>query len=285
MKLFPEEASRYSRHLLLPEIGIEGQEKLKNASVLIVGAGGLGSPLSMYLAAAGVGTICIADFDQVDLSNLQRQIAYTTKDIGEQKTEIISKLLKEMNPLINVITCNIAITRENALDIVKDYQIIADSSDNFQTRYLLNDSCVLLDKPYVYGSVSGLKGQASIFYAKDGPCYRCLYPEPPIQALNSNCLTSGVLGVLPGIIGCIMANEILKLIIGSVEGYHNTPLLGRLLLFNAWEANFSELKIAKNETCLICGKNPSIKELIDYEEFCGLKKDGTPCLNLTNHFS
>ncbi|MCL2100921.1 MAG: molybdopterin-synthase adenylyltransferase MoeB [Fibromonadales bacterium] len=279
--LLPEEISRYSRHLLLSEIGVEGQEKLKNAKVLIVGAGGLGSPAAMYLAAAGVGTIGIADFDQADLSNLQRQIAYTTKDIGKQKSEVISMRLKEMNPLVNIITYNAALTSKNALDILKDYQIAVDCSDNFQTRYLLNDSCVLLGKPYVYGSVSELKGQASVFYAKEGPCYRCLYPEPAPLALKS-CMTSGLLGVLPGVIGCIMANEVLKLIIGK-QNVQQKQLTGRLLLFNAWDASFDELKISKDENCPMCGKDPSIKELIDYEEFCGLKKDGNTCFNLANH--
>jgi len=269
----PEEISRYSRQLLLPEIGVEGQEKLKNAKVLLVGAGGLGSPVAMYLAAAGVGTICIADFDQVDLSNLQRQIAYKTSDIGGQKSEIISKLLKEMNPLVSIITHNTALTAKNALDIIKDYQIIADCTDNFQSRYLLNDACVLSEKPYVYGSVSGLRGQAGFFYAKEGPCYRCLYSEPPLPASKPNCLTSGVLGVLPGIIGSIMANTVLQFIIT-----HNS-MIGRLLLFNALNTNFSEIKIEKDENCPICGDNPSIKALIGYEDI-----EGT-CNSITNRFS
>ncbi|MCL2207424.1 MAG: HesA/MoeB/ThiF family protein [Fibromonadales bacterium] len=270
----PEEISRYSRQLLLPEIGVEGQEKLKNASVLIAGAGGLGSPVAMYLAAAGVGTIGIADFDQVDLSNLQRQVAYKTGDIGGQKAEIASKLLKEMNPLVNVITHANALTAENALDMLKDYQIAADCSDNFQTRYLINDACVLLGKPYVYGSVSELKGQASFFYAKEGPCYRCLYPEPPPPALKPSCLTSGVLGVLPGVIGCIMANEVLKF---AIKG---SAIMGRLLLFNAWETHFSEIEIKKDENCQICGKNPSIKALINcYKDIEGA------CNSIASRFS
>ncbi|MDR3000626.1 MAG: HesA/MoeB/ThiF family protein [Fibromonadaceae bacterium] len=279
--LLPEEVSRYSRQLLLSEIGVGGQEKLKKAKVLIVGAGGLGSPVAMYLAAAGVGTIGIADFDQIDLSNLQRQIAYISKDIGKQKSEVISAHLKEMNPLVNIITHNAALTGKNAFDILKDYQIAVDCSDNFQTRYLLNDACVLLGKPYVYGSVSELKGQASVFYAKEGPCYRCLYPEPPSLALKP-CMTSGVLGVLPGVIGCIMANEVLKLAIGK-QSVQPKLLTGRLLLFSAWEASFDELKILKDESCLVCGREPSIKELIDYEEFCGLKKNGSACFSLAPH--
>ena len=268
----PEEISRYSRQLLLPEIGVHGQEKLKNAKVLLVGAGGLGSPVAMYLAAAGVGTLCIADFDQVDLSNLQRQIAYKTKDIGAQKIEVISELLKEMNPLVSIITYNVALTAKNALDIAKDYQIAIDCSDNFQTRYLLSDSCVLSEKPYVHGSVSGLKWQTSFFYAKQGPCYRCLYPEPPPPDLKPNCLTNGVLGVLPGIIGSIMANEVLKWI---VMGEYN----GNLLLFNAWGTRFNEVKIEKDENCPICGKNPSIKALIDYGDM------ESACGSIANRFS
>jgi len=269
----PEEISRYSRQLLLPEIGVLGQEKLKNAKVLLVGAGGLGSPVAMYLAAAGVGTLCVADFDQVDLSNLQRQIAYKTSDIGGQKTEIISKLLKEMNPLVNVIAHNSALTAKNALEVIKDYQIVADCTDNFQTRYLMNDACVLSGKPYVYGSVSGLKGQASLFYAKEGPCYRCLYPEPPPPASKPNCLTSGVLGVLPGVIGCIMANMVLQFIIT------HSAMIGRLLLFNAQKTNFDEVKIEKNEDCPICGKNPSIKALVGYEDM------EATCDSIANCFS
>ncbi|MCL2282077.1 MAG: HesA/MoeB/ThiF family protein [Fibromonadales bacterium] len=257
----PEEMARYSRQLLLPEFGVGGQERLKNARVLIVGAGGLGSPVAMYLAAAGAGTIGIADFDQVDLSNLQRQIAYKTGDIGRQKAETISNLLKEMNPLANIITYNTALTAKNALDIIKDYQIAADCSDNFQTRYLLNDSCVFSGVPYVYGSASGLKGQASFFSAKEGPCYRCLYPEPPPQA--PSCLASGVLGVLPGVIGCIMASEILRFIVTQ------SAMLGRLLLFNAWGMSFDEVKIQKDENCPVCGKNPKIKALSDYEDIEG----------------
>lgn len=254
--LLPEEILRYSRQLLLPEIGVSGQENLRNAKVLIVGAGGLGSPVAMYLTAAGVGTIGISDFDQVDLSNLQRQIAYTTKDIGKEKIEIISERLKDANPLASI-TAHAAINSRNALDIAKNYEMIIDCSDNFQTRYLLNDTCVFQGKPYVYGSVSGLKGQASVFYAKEGPCYRCLYPEPPPPA--PSCLTNGVLGILPGIIGCIMANEALKLIMGKYKA-------GRLFLFDAWETNFSELKIEKDDNCQVCGKNPSIKELVEFEE-------------------
>ncbi|MCL2260014.1 MAG: HesA/MoeB/ThiF family protein [Fibromonadales bacterium] len=259
----PEEISRYSRQLLLSEIGVEGQEKLKNAKVLLAGAGGLGSPVAMYLVAAGVGTLCIADFDQVDLSNLQRQIAYKTSDIGGQKTEIIGKLLKEMNPLVNIITHNVALTAKNALDILKDYEIAVDCTDNFQSRYLLNDACVLSGKPYVYGSASGMKGQASLFYAEGGPCYRCLYPEPPPPASKSGCFTSGVLGVLPGIIGCIMANIVLQFIIT------HSSMAGRLLLFNALENKFDEVKIEKNNNCQICGKNPSIRALVGYEDIEG----------------
>jgi adenylyltransferase/sulfurtransferase len=279
--LTTEEVTRYSRQLLLPEIGIDGQQRLKNAKVLIIGAGGLGSPLALYLAAAGVGTLGILDFDQVDLSNLQRQIAYSVKDIGRQKAESAGEFLKNINPLVKIITHNTALNSENALKIAENYHIIADCSDNFPTRYLVNDACVFLGKPEVYGSVLGLRGQASVFYAKKGPCYRCLYPEPPPQGPEPDCSTSGVLGVLPGIVGCIMANEVLKLIVGEQSALPK-PLIGRLLLFNAWKTDFSELKIEKDENCPICGKNPSIKKLIDYGEFRGLGKNSknTLCAEL-----
>ena len=262
-----EEIARYSRHLLLPEIGIEGQKKLKAAKVLIVGTGGLGAPLALYLSAAGIGTIGIVDFDFVDESNLQRQIIHGTKDIGRPKVASAKDRMKSINPYINIITHNEALTSKNATDIIADYDIVADGTDNYQTRYLVNDACVFLGKPNVYGSIFQFEGQASVFYAKEGPCYRCLYPSPPPPGLVPSCAEGGVMGVLPGIVGTIQANEVIKLIVGG-----GSPLVGRLLIFDAWRMKFRELKLSKEPACPVCGKDPSIKELIDYEEFCGLKK-------------
>jgi len=262
-----EEIARYSRHLLLPEIGIEGQKKLKAAKVLIVGTGGLGAPLALYLSAAGIGTIGIVDFDFVDESNLQRQIIHGTKDIGRPKVASAKDRMKSINPYISVITHNEALTSKNAMEIIAAYDIVADGTDNYQTRYLVNDACVFLGKPNVYGSIFQFEGQASIFFAKEGPCYRCLYPSPPPPGLVPSCAEGGVMGVLPGIVGTIQANEVIKLIVGG-----GSPLVGRLLIFDAWRMKFRELKLSKEPNCPVCGKNPSIKELIDYEEFCGLKK-------------
>jgi adenylyltransferase/sulfurtransferase len=262
-----EEIARYSRHLLLPEIGIEGQKKLKASKVLIVGTGGLGAPLALYLSAAGIGTIGIVDFDFVDESNLQRQIIHGTKDVGRPKVASAKDRMKSINPYINVITHNEALTSKNAMDIIAGYDIVADGTDNYQTRYLVNDACVFLGKPNVYGSIFQFEGQASIFYAKEGPCYRCLYPSPPPPGLVPSCAEGGVMGVLPGIVGTIQANEVIKLIVGG-----GSPLVGRLLIFDAWRMKFRELKLSKEPACPVCGKDPSIKELIDYEEFCGLKK-------------
>jgi len=262
-----EEIARYSRHLLLPEIGIEGQKKLKAAKVLIVGTGGLGAPLALYLSAAGIGTIGIVDFDFVDESNLQRQIIHGTKDVGRPKVASAKDRMKSINPYINIITHNEALTSKNALDIIAGYDIVADGTDNYQTRYLVNDACVFLGKPNVYGSIFQFEGQSSIFFAKEGPCYRCLYPAPPPPGLVPSCAEGGVMGVLPGIVGTIQANEVIKLIVGG-----GSSLIGRLLIFDAWRMKFRELKLAKEPNCPVCGKNPSIKELIDYEEFCGLKK-------------
>ena len=262
-----EEIARYSRHLLLPEIGIEGQKKLKAAKVLIVGTGGLGAPLALYLSAAGIGTIGIVDFDFVDESNLQRQIIHGTKDVGRPKVASAKDRMKSINPYINIITHNEALTSKNAMDIIADYDIVADGTDNYQTRYLVNDACVFLGKPNVYGSIFQFEGQSSIFYAKEGPCYRCLYPSPPPPGLVPSCAEGGVMGVLPGIVGTIQANEVIKLIVGG-----GNSLVGRLLIFDAWRMKFRELKLSKEPACPVCGKNPSIKELIDYEEFCGLKK-------------
>jgi len=272
-ELTNEEIARYSRHLLLPEIGVEGQKKLKAAKVLIVGTGGLGAPLALYLAAAGVGTIGLVDFDTVDESNLQRQIIHSTRDVGRPKTASAKDRIKGINPLVNVVTHNTMLTSQNALEIFADYDIIADGTDNFQTRYLVNDACVFLGKLNVYGSVFQFDGQASVFGAKDGPCYRCLYPSPPPPGLVPSCAEGGVMGVLPGIIGTIQAAETIKLIVGaSAAAGGAKPLIGRLLLFDAWRMTFRELKLEKEPNCPVCGKNPSIRELIDYEQFCGLKK-------------
>ncbi|MDR0517599.1 MAG: molybdopterin-synthase adenylyltransferase MoeB [Fibromonadaceae bacterium] len=241
-----EEISRYSRHLLLPEIGAEGQRKLKNAKVLIIGVGGLGTPLALYLSAAGVGTIGLADFDVVDESNLQRQIIHSTSDVGRPKVASAKDRINGVNPLVNVVAHNEMLTSQNAIDIIAKYDIVADGSDNFQTRYIVNDACVFLGKPNVYGSVFQFEGQSSVFCAKGGPCYRCLYPSPP----QPEPAESGVLGVLPGIIGTIQAAETIKLIVGGAK-----PLIGRLLCFDAWRMAFRELKLDKDPCCLACGEN------------------------------
>ncbi len=264
-KLAHAEVLRYSRHLLLPEVGVEGQRKLKAARVLTIGAGGLGSPLSLYLAAAGVGTIGIVDFDVVDLTNLQRQIVHGTSTLGTPKLESAKARLTDLNPNVNVETHEARLTSENALDIIREYDIVVDGTDNFPTRYLVNDACVLLGKPNVYGSIFRFEGQASVFYAKEGPCYRCLYSEPPPPGLVPSCAEGGVLGVLPGIIGSIQALETIKLIIGAGDS-----LIGRLVLFDALKLRFRELKLRKDPDCPICGRNPTIHELIDYEAFCGI---------------
>jgi adenylyltransferase/sulfurtransferase len=262
-----DEISRYSRHLLLPEVGMDGQARLKAARVLIVGTGGLGAPLALYLAAAGVGTLGIVDFDFVEASNLQRQIIHSTRDIDRPKVASARDRIKGLNPNVKVVEYNTALTSANALDIIREYDVVADGTDNYQTRYLVNDACVLLGKPNVYGSIFQFEGQASVFYAERGPCYRCLYPAPPPPGLVPSCAEGGVLGVLPGIVGTIQACEVIKLIVGG------SNLIGRLLLFDAWEMKFRELKLDKDENCPICGKHPTIHELIDYEQFCGLKPD------------
>jgi adenylyltransferase/sulfurtransferase len=259
------EVLRYSRHLLLPEVGVDGQRKLKAARVLTIGAGGLGSPLSLYLAAAGVGTIGIVDFDVVDLTNLQRQIVHGTSTLGRPKLESAAARLSDVNPNVRIEKHETRLTAENALDILRDYDIVVDGSDNFPTRYLVNDACVLLGKPNVYGSIFRFEGQASLFYAAEGPCYRCIYSEPPPPGLVPSCAEGGVLGVLPGIIGSIQALETIKWVIGA-----GNSLLGRLLLFDALKLRFRELQLRKDPACPICGPNPSIRELIDYEAFCGI---------------
>jgi len=264
-KLSHAEVLRYSRHLLLPEVGVEGQRKLKAARVLTIGAGGLGSPLSLYLAAAGVGTIGIVDFDVVDLTNLQRQIVHGTSTLGHSKLESAKARLTDLNPNVNVIGHDARLTSENALEILDGYDIVVDGTDNFPTRYLVNDACVLLGKPNVYGSIFRFEGQASLFYAKEGPCYRCLYSEPPPPGLVPSCAEGGVLGVLPGIIGSIQALETIKWIIGAGD-----TLVGRLVLFDALKLRFRELKLRKDPSCPICGEHPTIHELIDYQAFCGI---------------
>lgn len=263
--LTKEEIARYSRHLILPEVGMEGQRKLKAARVLMIGTGGLGAPLGMYLAAAGVGHIGLVDFDVVDESNLQRQIIHGTRDIGRPKVASAKDRLKGINPKIEIVTYDTLLTSANALELFKDYDIIVDGTDNYQTRYLVNDACVLLGKPNVYGSIFRFEGQASVFWAEKGACYRCLYPEPPPPGLVPSCAEGGVLGVLPGIVGSIQAAETIKLIVGNAE-----PLVNRLLLFDAWKMKFRELKLQKDPHCPICGKNAHIKELIDYDAFCGI---------------
>lgn len=265
VELSNEEIARYSRHLIMPEVALEGQKKLKAARVLTIGAGGLGAPLAMYLAAAGVGTIGIVDFDVVDESNLQRQIIHGTSDIGRPKLESARETIEDINPNVKVETFGEALSSENALDIFRDFDIIVDGTDNFPTRYLVNDACVLLGKPNVYGSIFRFEGQASVFYAKEGPCYRCLYPEPPPPGLVPSCAEGGVLGILPGAIGVIQATETVKLILGIGE-----PLIGRLLLYDALSMRFREMKLRKDPSCPICGENRTIHELIDYQEFCGI---------------
>jgi sulfur-carrier protein adenylyltransferase/sulfurtransferase len=261
-----EEIMRYSRHLIMPEVGMEGQLKLKRAKVLCIGTGGLGAPLGLYLAAAGVGKIGLVDFDAVDLTNLQRQILFGTSDIGRPKIEAATDRLRNLNPDIEIDHFETRLTSENALDILKDYDIVVDGTDNFPTRYLVNDACVILGKPNVYGSIFRFEGQITIFGAPGGPCYRCLYPEPPPPGLVPSCAEGGVLGVLPGIVGAIQAAETLKLIIAKGE-----PLIGRLLLFDALAMRFRELKLRKDPKCLVCGEHPTIQKLIDYDQFCGIR--------------
>ena len=269
--LSKEEIQRYSRHLIMPEVGMDGQLKLKAAKVLCIGTGGLGAPLGQYLAAAGVGRIGLVDFDKVDLTNLQRQILFSTNDVGRPKIEAAAERLRGLNPDIQIDTFETMLTSANALDILKDYDVIVDGTDNFATRYLVNDACVLLGKPNVYGSIFRFEGQASVFGYPGGPCYRCLYPEPPPPGLVPSCAEGGVLGVLPGIVGSIQAAETLKLIIGKGE-----PLVGRLLLFDALAMRFRELKLRKNPECPVCGAHPTVTKLIDYAEFCGVRGEETP---------
>ena len=266
-----DEILRYSRHLIMPEVGMDGQQKLKAARVLCIGAGGLGSPLALYLAAAGVGTLGIVDFDVVDFTNLQRQIIHSTADVGRRKLDSAADKLKAINPYINLRTFETRLSSENALELFRDFDIVADGTDNFPTRYLVNDACVLTGKPNVYGSIFRFEGQASVFGSEEGPCYRCLYPEPPPPGLVPSCAEGGVLGILPGLVGVIQATEVIKLILGKGE-----PLIGRLLLIDALGMKFRELKLRKNPDCPACGSHPTITKLIDYNEFCGTRGEEKP---------
>lgn len=263
--LSPEEVRRYSRHLIMPEVGMAGQKRLKAASILLIGAGGLGSPLAMYLAAAGVGRLGLVDYDVVDYTNLQRQIIHGTKDVGRPKLQSAQARIEDINPYVQVDCYELPLTSENALEIFEPYEVIIDGTDNFPTRYLTNDACVLLGKPNVYGSIFRFEGQASLFYAPEGPCYRCLFPAPPPPGLVPSCAEGGVLGILPGIIGAIQATEAIKLLLGIGES-----LIGRLLLYDALSMSFDEVRLRKNPDCPVCGDNPTITELIDYEQFCGM---------------
>jgi sulfur-carrier protein adenylyltransferase/sulfurtransferase len=266
-----DEILRYSRHLIMPEVGMEGQLKLKAARVLCIGAGGLGSPLAMYLAAAGVGTLGIVDFDVVDYTNLQRQIIHSTADVGRKKLDSAAESLKAINPFVEIRKFDTRLSSDNALEIFRDFDIIADGTDNFPTRYLVNDACVITKKPNVYGSIFRFEGQASVFATEEGPCYRCLYPEPPPPGLVPSCAEGGVLGILPGLVGVMQATEVVKLILGAGDS-----LVGRLLLIDALGMKFRELKLRKNPDCPACGTHPTITKLIDYNEFCGIRGEEAP---------
>jgi adenylyltransferase/sulfurtransferase len=271
--LSKDEILRYSRHLIIPEVGMEGQQKLKAAKVLLIGAGGLGAPLGLYLAAAGVGRLGLVDFDVVDFTNLQRQVIHSTSDVGRKKLDSAAEKMQAINPHVTVVKHEVALSSENALDVLKDYDIVVDGTDNFPTRYLVNDACVLLGKPNVYGSIFRFEGQSTVFAYEGGPCYRCLYPEPPPPGLVPSCAEGGVLGILPGTIGLIQATETVKLILGIGE-----PLVGRLLLYDALGMRFRELRLRKNPECPVCGEHPTITKLIDYHQFCGVPnpKDARP---------
>jgi molybdopterin/thiamine biosynthesis adenylyltransferase/rhodanese-related sulfurtransferase len=261
-----EEVLRYSRHLIMPEVGMEGQLKLRSAKVLCIGTGGLGSPLALYLAAAGVGTLGLVDFDVVDYTNLQRQIIHSTADVGRKKLDSAAEKLQAINPFVDIRKFDTRLSSDNALDLCQDFDIIADGTDNFPTRYLVNDACVLTGKPNVYGSIFRFEGQASVFATEQGPCYRCLYPEPPPPGLVPSCAEGGVLGILPGLVGIIQATEVVKLILGTGD-----PLIGRLLLVDALGMKFRELKLRKNPECPVCGTHRTITKLIDYDQFCGIR--------------
>jgi len=276
-ELTANELLRYSRHLILPEVGMEGQQRLKAARVLCVGTGGLGSPLTFYLAAAGVGTLGLVDFDVVDESNLQRQIIHSTADVGRSKLDSAAEKLTALNPALNVIKHQTRLTSANALEILSNYDVVADGTDNFPTRYLVNDACVLAGKPNVYGSVFRFEGQASVFATKDGPCYRCLYPDPPSPGLVPNCAEGGVLGILPGLVGVIQATEVIKLILGKGE-----TLAGRLLMVDSLAMRFRELKLRRNPECPLCGTAPTITQLVDYEQFCGVTPAKSEDMSIRN---
>ncbi len=267
MPLTQDEILRYSRHLIMPEVGVEGQEKLKAGRVLLIGTGGLGSPAALYLAAAGVGTLGLIDFDRVDFSNLQRQIIHSTSSVGKPKVDSAKQRLAEINPNVKVVTYDAMLTKDNIMDILKDYDILLDGTDNFQTRYLVNDACVFQKKPFVYGSIFRFDGQATVFYPGKGPCYRCLFAEPPPPGMVPSCAEGGVLGILPGVIGVIQATEVVKLLIQKGE-----PLIGRLMLYDALKMTFREVKFRKNPKCPVCSENPTITELQDYDAFCGLTR-------------
>ena len=268
-----QEVARYSRHLIMPEVGMEGQLKLKAARALCIGAGGLGSPVALYLAAAGVGTIGIVDFDEVDYSNLQRQIIHSTPDVGRPKLESAKSRLNALNPEVEVVTHEMALSSQNALGLFADYDLVVDGTDNFPTRYLVNDACVIQGKPNIYGSIFRFEGQNSVFATKDGPCYRCLYPEPPPPGLVPSCAEGGVLGILPGVVGTLQATEAVKLILGAGE-----LLIGRFLIFDALKMKFRELKLRKDPDCPVCGEHPTVTELIDYEQFCGITSSSPPAV-------
>ena len=270
-ELSRDEVFRYSRHLIIPDVAMDGQRRLKNARVLLIGAGGLGAPNAMYLAAAGVGHLGLVDFDVVDASNLQRQVIHGTSDIGRPKLESAHDKIVEINPYVEVTLHDTRLTSDNARELIRSYDLVVDGSDNFPTRYLVNDACVLEGKPYVWGSIYRFDGQASVFWAEHGPCYRCLYPEPPPPGLVPSCAEGGVLGVLPGVIGTIQATEAIKLILGAGE-----PLVGRLLLYDAFRMRFRELKLRRDPDCPVCGDHPTIRELIDYEQFCGIAPAAAP---------
>jgi sulfur-carrier protein adenylyltransferase/sulfurtransferase len=271
VSLSPQEVARYSRHLIMPEVTLEGQKRLKTARVLLIGAGGLGSPLALYLAAAGVGRIGLVDFDVVDFSNLQRQVLHGTPDVGRPKLHSARDRLRSVNPEVTLDLFETSLSSANAIQILEPYDIIIDGTDNFPTRYLVNDACVLLDKPNVYGSIFRFEGQASVFYPPHGPCYRCLYPEPPAPGEVPSCAEGGVLGILPGVIGCIQATEAIKLILGRGQ-----PLVGRLLLYDALGMSFREFKVRRDPKCPLCGEHPTIAKLIDYEAFCGVRGGEAP---------
>src|SRR6202051_890719 len=272
-----DEILRYSRHLIMPEVGMAGQQKLKAAKVLCIGAGGLGSPLALYLTAAGVGTLGIVDFDVVDYTNPQRKTLHTTADVGRKKLDSAADKLKAINPFLNLRTFDTKLTSSNALELFREFEIVADGTDNFPTRYLVNDACVLTGKPNVYGSIFRFEGQASVFATEEGPCYRCLYPEPPPPGLVPSCAEGGVLGILPGLVGVMQATEVIKLILGVGE-----PLIGRLLLIDSLGMRFRELKLRKNQDCPVCGTHPTVTALIDYEQFCGIQPAAAPDAKVIN---